>query len=394
VTVDGDAVPALLLGSGITVLGTLRSLARAGIPAFCLSAEREIERHSRFYRPPPPGCGPVGGPEELAAVLACLPIPRAVLIACSDHWAQAVGALDPDLSRRFPASQPAPEVHRLFLDKGELAGLLERHRVPHPRTILLEGRDDLERIAPEEVSHYFLKPRDSQAFSRRLGVKAVRVTSAADAAARFEELRAAGLEVVAQELIPGPADRHFYVEGFVDRDGRSRATFARRRLRMFPPEFGNSTYMTSVPLDQVAPAVSDLHRLFGAVGFRGIFSAELKRDDRDGRFKLLEVNVRPWWYIELATRCGVNVAAMAWRDALGLEVAPVEVYRTGVSSMHFEYDLHVCRELWRQGQMSAGDCLLAWRQAHLTTFRWDDPLPALAVLAGRAGRAVRRWRGG
>jgi predicted ATP-grasp superfamily ATP-dependent carboligase len=381
--------PALLLGSGITVLGTLRSLSMAGIPALCLSAEREMERHSRWYRPPP-GAAFLAGPESLADHLSRLPLPRGVLFACSDHWVRAVGELDSGLAQRFPISQLSPELYRLFVDKGGFAGLLARFGVPHPRTVVLESRDDLEQVPPEELPGYFLKPRDSLGFARRWGIKALRVASREEAAARFEELKEAGFAVVLQELIPGPADRHYYVEGFIDREGRPRATFARRRLRMFPPDFGNSTYMVSIPLEEVAAAAADLHRLFAAVGYRGIFSAELKLDDRDGLFKLLEVNVRPWWYIELATHCGINVAALAYRDALGRDVPLLESYRTGVRSMHFEYDLHVCGELRRRGAMSLGDCLRDWRRARFTVFRWDDPLPALA---GLAGKVRRRWAG-
>ncbi|HYO13901.1 MAG TPA: hypothetical protein VE685_11965 [Thermoanaerobaculia bacterium] len=383
----GPRTPALLLGSGVTVLGTLRSLARAGIPVWCLSGDREVERHSRWYRPVP-GAAPLRSLDGLAESLSRLPFETAVLMACSDHWVRAVGELSPELAGRFPASQPPPEVQRLFLDKGDFAGLLVRCGVPHPRTILLETREDLAQVPAAELPGYFLKPRDSLGFARRWGVKALRVSSPEEAAERFESLREAGFAVVLQELIPGPADRHYYVEGLIDREGRPRATFARRRLRMFPPDFGNSTYMTSVPLSEVAPAAADLHRLLAAVGYRGIFSAEFKRDDRDGLFKLLEVNARPWWYIEFAATCGVNLAALAWRDALGLEVPSVDGYRTGMSSMHFEYDLHVCRELLRQGSLGLGECLGAWGRARFTVFRWDDPLPALAGLGGRLRRKL------
>ena len=34
-------------------------------------------------------------------------------------------------------------------------------------------------------------------------------------------------------------------------------------------------------------------------------------------FKILEINARPWWYVELASRCGVDVCTMSYRDAFG-----------------------------------------------------------------------------
>ena len=59
-----------------------------------------------------------------------------------------------------------------------------------------------------------------------------------------------------------------------------------------------------------------------AVSYRGIFSAEFKCDDRDGFFKILEVNARPWWYVEAAACAGMDVCSMAYHDALGPTVEP------------------------------------------------------------------------
>ena len=56
------------------------------------------------------------------------------------------------------------------------------------------------------------------------------------------DARRRGLDVMLQEYIPGPPTCHYMVEGFVDRIGRPVARFVRQRLRMFPPDFGDSTY--------------------------------------------------------------------------------------------------------------------------------------------------------
>ena len=44
---------------------------------------------------------------------------------------------------------------------------------------------------------------------------------------------------------------------------------------------------------------------------------EFKRDPRDGRFCLMEVNARHWKWHGLAARCGVNLSLAAYRDAIG-----------------------------------------------------------------------------
>ena len=86
----------------------------------------------------------------------------------------------------------------------------------------------------------------------------MRVPTIEEARRRLREIIAAGMSVVLQEYIPGPCSEHHFVDGYVDRAGRVKALFARRRLRIYPPDFGNSTAMVSIPLDEVQQAVDSV----------------------------------------------------------------------------------------------------------------------------------------
>jgi predicted ATP-grasp superfamily ATP-dependent carboligase len=222
----------------------------------------------------------------------------------------------------------------------------------------------------------FLKPCDSQAFRRRFDVKALHFRTPDEAMTLARQARSAGLELMLQEYVPGPPSHHFMVEGFVDRTGRVCGRFVRQRLRMFPPDFGDSTYMVSVPLDRVRAAVESLDRLLADLSFRGVFEAEFKCDTRDGEFKLLEVNARPWHFIGFAADCGVDFCAMAYRDALGLAVEPVHSYEMGRHCV-VGADRYACWALFRQGQLGAWAWLRSWLRARQMLFAWDDPMPGL-----------------
>ncbi len=132
----------------------------------------------------------------------------------------------------------------------------------------------------------FIKPRHSMAFAGRYGVKALGFTTRSEAQRRLTEVWQAGHEVVLQEYIPGPPTRHYMLEGFVDRSGRVLAWCVRRRLRMYPEDYGDSSWMVTVPLRDVAAAAETLTRLFSALRYRGVFEAEFKHDERDGAFRL------------------------------------------------------------------------------------------------------------
>ena len=384
-----SAVPVLVLGGGLTALGVIRTLGRARIPSYVVTDHSDFVRHSRWFRGAPPSS--VGAPAEggLEGYLKGLPVERAVLMPCSDIWTAEAARLEPPLALRFPSSLAAPCALQAFLDKACLTRALVAAGIPHPCTMEVSRPADLDMIPDEAFTCCFLKPRDSQRFFRRFGVKAFRVGGRDEAAEKLRTIAASGLAAIFQEYIPGPASNHFFVDGFVSRQGRLVAAFARQRLRMYPLDFGNSTYMVSVPQEQVAGAITAVGQLMEHVRYRGIFNAEFKHDERDGLYKMLEVNARPWWYVEFAARCGVDVCYMAYRDALGLPVEPATAYRVGRTLVYPHYDYGACREQLRKGQLSFWTWARSWLTAEQPVFRWSDPLPALIETSEGLGRRLR-----
>ena len=388
-----DRLPIVVLGSGVTSLGVLRILARDGLTPYIADSTDSLLRRSRWFRPLPHG---VSAREDtgLERLLSQLTFERAVLMPCSDSWVSQVAALPAPLQQRFPASVPTPATLERFVDKGEFAALLRETNTPHPFSHTVDVASDLEAVPTPVFESAILKPRDSQRFFRRFGVKALHVKSRDDAAAQLQSLRNEGFSVILQEYVPGPATNHYFVDGFVDRFGRIRATFVRQRLRMYPRDFGNSTSMVSVPREAAAPAVASISALLHHAKYRGMFSAEFKRDPRDGLFKVLEVNARAWWYVDFAARCGVDVCRMAYDDALERPVADVEHYAVG-RRLVFPYpDYFACAELRRLGQLSRARWLRSWLGAMQPVFTLRDPVPGLAsgtaVLRRFVGARLRR----
>ena len=384
----------MILGGGfLWGLAMVRSLGRRGVPVYVTGTEGHFVSYSRWHRPAPAEWGEPPSPTTLPDYLPGLPQQGMVLIPPTDEWALAVARLPAPLAARFPASLPGPGSLEVLIDKGRFAAVLERLGVPHPRTVRVALEDDWARLPVDAFADAFLKPCDSQAFRRRFGVKALHFKTPAEAMALARDARQAGLEVLLQEYVPGPPSHHYMVEGFVDRTGRVCARFVRQRLRMFPPDFGDSTYMVSVPVDRVRAAVESLDRLLAHLSYRGVFEAEFKYDDRDGQFKLLEVNARPWYFIGFAADCGVDFCAMAYRDALDLPVEPRHAYPVGRHCV-VGADRFACRALLRQGRLSAWGWLRSWLGARQMLFSWDDPMPGLVriVQALRAAGARRLGR--
>jgi D-aspartate ligase len=388
VSSDRKPIKVLALGSGITLLGVIRTLSEVGAEVIALPSADRITRRSRWYREAPSAMADLK-PEALAEGLESLPVPT-VLVACSDHWARTVAALPEKVRARFPASIAPSEALELLVDKASFGRALDRLAVPHPKTQPMTSVEDLDKVSDSTLQSAFLKPVHSQQFFARFGVKAFRIAGRADAIEKLTRCVDAGFQMMLQDYIPGPPSNHYFIDGFIDKTGVVRAMLARQRLRMSPPDFGNSTLMITVPLSETGDAASTLKKLLADIHYRGIFSAEFKRDERDGVFYLIEVNARPWWYVEFAARCGVNVCGMAIDDALGRPVQTISHYPIGRRCVFPYYDLQAVRDERAAGRLGLLGWVRSWLGPCQPVFRWSDPLPAVGEVAVLLGARLRK----
>jgi predicted ATP-grasp superfamily ATP-dependent carboligase len=157
-----------------------------------------------------------------------------------------------------------------------------------------------------------VKPDRSVEFKRRYKRQAFRCETPAEleeALARTEEFGP-----IVQDFIPGGDDTLFTVGSYLDADGRALGVFCGRKLRQTPPGIGTCRVGEAVWVQEV---VDDALTLLRAFGYRGISQVEFKRDPRDGRYKLMEINARLWQWHGLASACGVDLPLIAYRDLTG-----------------------------------------------------------------------------
>lgn len=126
-----------------------------------------------------------------------------------------------------------------------------------------------------------------------------------------------------QEYVPGEG-RGFFA--LYDR-GKERAVFMHRRRREYPVTGGASTAAESID----DPVLRDLGlRMLDALRWHGVAMVEFKLDQRDGSYRLMEVNPKFWGSLDLAIAAGVDFPYLAVRLAAGRPFDPVLTYRTDV----------------------------------------------------------------
>ena len=280
------------------------------------------------------------------------------------------------------------------LDKRIQMSAAARAGVDHPAGEWGAAQALLERVGSFRYP-VIVKPALSHVGVKRMGAKALPCATATELTAALERTR--DLDVLVQEFVPG-ADDQLYTCG-VFRGAGQTLVFTGRKLKQHPPVLGISRLSEAV---EVPELVAGSVRLLDELGYQGVAQVEYKRDGRDGVYRLMEVNVRPWTWIGLAEACGVNLplAAHEWalaggegsdrsRESAG---APALAQSGGRWIWLLPEAVYTLRDLGR-GQRPD---LRQWRGLRAEAFfSRDDPWPFFSALAVplrlRVERLQRSW---
>jgi len=348
-------IPAIVLGSGTTTgLGAIRSLGRAGVPVYFMDEKKGEAMYSRYCKKYFIFRRIGHEKDELKRVLMKLHdvIGDAVLFPASDSYATYLSDLIDKLNGYYlPA--PKKEVINILINKRTFYESLMNNKIPHPTTYFPENLKDVKKISRNISYPTFLKPYLSQPFSERFRKKGFVANSERELIKYFGLMKRAKVDVMIQEIVLGPPTDHIFLDGYADRDLNPKALFARRRLRMWPLTFGNSSLCVSVPTSEVTSLKEMLFRYLKAIHYHGIFSAELKKSYRDGTFKLLEINSRTSaWFNTLSAKCGINIMLIAYLDAIGRNTKYSEEYEAGIKWVFLRDDLRSAVRMVLNGDLS------------------------------------------
>lgn len=119
-------------------------------------------------------------------------------------------------------------------------------------------------------------------------------------------------------------------------NGVEKAFFMHRRVREYPVTGGASTAAESFYDERLRDHGL---RLFRALGWHGVAMAEFKHDDRDGEFKLIEINPKFWGSLDLPVAAGVDFPWLTACLALGHELPAMADYEVGLRFQWFFDDL-------------------------------------------------------
>ncbi len=371
------APPAVVLGGGVTALSVARSLHAAGIPVHVLDRPGSPARASRAVT-------------DFVEVRAEQPQERmlewllsadlgGVLLAGADDGVELIARHRAELvAHGHHPVEGNDEVLLAMLNKLRTYELAREHGIAAPRVIRLTDEHGMEDAVAQLRFPCVLKPDQSHVFARRAGssAKVLLVNDASELRREYSRLAALGIEMFVTEVIYGQSDEFVSYYGYLDEHGESLVQFTKRKIRQCPPGFGIGTYHATTRDPEVAAAGL---RFLQAVGLRALGNVEFKRDAHDGRLVLIECNPRFTLSNELIRAAGVDLPLLCYNRALGRPVRRTDSYRVGLHLWDPARDLVALPAYRREGELSAATWAksLMHRQV-FPTFRFDDPMPAVA----------------
>jgi predicted ATP-grasp superfamily ATP-dependent carboligase len=376
----------LVVGGAHAALAVVRSLGRHGVRVRFLGHDHPVARFSRYLTGHHRYSGPLHGSAlaEIEALCDAEGLQGWLLMPCADAEALLFAENQARLRSRFRLLMPSAETLRLLNEKANLYPYAESLGIPIPRRI------DMNSPAPIPFP-VAIKPSTRRRNNAFTLAKAWRADTVEDLKVKYAKAMAlAGDDgAIVQELIPGDGHAQFSYAAVWDGSGPV-ASIVARRLRQYPVDFGATSTFVETAENREVEALAE--RLLSALNYRGLVEVEFKYDERERRYKLLDVNTRPWTWIGLGAQCGTDFAMAAWNLAFDEPQRRTRPTRH-TAWMHFLRDFAAAVALWRNGQLTAGDYLRSlMRLPTFAAMSASDPLPGLMDIPIVIPRLISRYR--
>lgn len=335
---------------------------------------------------------------ELAAAAPDEPL---VVVTATDRGSELLVRLAPELPSNVRIFEGPDSAHMPLMDKQSADAIARRAGVNVPWTAELRDQATFERLAAEAPWPCVVKPVFSHEWRERYTLERTFLAADVDRAAQLlARPLADGFPMLLCQYVPGGDDD--VEEAIVVRlaDGSYPMHFGCRKLRQWPPGFGE----TAVGEASLLPETTEIaKKVLDEAGFVGVAGVEVKRDAGTGERWFLEVNVRMPGQWGLGDASGADSSARLIASLAGRELGPPPSLRPGVRMVLPEIDARIVLPALRAAPIRRRPALALkmlrpyWGARELGMFDPRDPGPGLALIGSwlrrRAARLrPRRWR--
>jgi D-aspartate ligase len=396
------STPILIFGLGPGelhhgALGIARSAGRLGIPVHRLALERStpitLSRYNRGWTQVPPQASA----EQVLELMheTARRIGTSILIPVDDAGSVFVDEHVDALGDFLFAHQPEGLARRLSSKRG-MYELCQKHGVDTPHSAFPNCEREAVELCEQWEFPLVLKcinagdappgsPRVAIANDRDQALSSYRAMEVLDTA-----------NVMFQDYIPGTPETVWMFNGYFSDSSTCKVGFTGKKIRQSPPYTGATTLGVCANNELVGETTL---RFMKEIGYRGIIDMGYRFDERDSRYKLLDVNPRIGATFRLFVGAnGMDVLRAMYLDLTGQDVPDTEL-QSGRRWLVEHMDLASSVVYRRRGDLTLAGWLRSFGGVRETAwFALDDPLPFLALwlklLVKRGPARLRQWARG
>ena len=288
------------------------------------------------------------------------------------------------LQRYYRFLLPEPELVENLVDKLRFSSLAERLGFPIPKTHTPSPLKVMDEVRKDFPIPCILKPNthiDWYEFLSQVSTdsgwrhgKVLCARNLEEFEILYERIKGFKDGFVIQPYIPGGEDCIYSFHAYFDRRSEPLGYFVGRKIRTYPKECGESTYLELVREPELVRISLEILK---ALCFVGPVKIDFKKDIDKNCFYLLEINARFTLWCVLGARCGINLPQLAHADLHGQSCQPLTEYRTGVRWLSFGKDFRAfIQDYHPDGDLSWIAWLLSYKCPKVYgLFSWSDPYP-------------------
>lgn len=359
-------------------LGIVRSLGRLGVPVYCVDAHWEPAFNSRYCR------GRFVRNIESAApaqsVSSLLEIGRKlgrrpILIPTTDLSAIWVSEHAAALGEEFRFPYQDPALVRSLCDKSRMQELAHQSGVPTVQSVVPRSQEDVTRFLETATFPVMVKATDAERLRARAGGTKFVIQSRPELLELYA--KAGDREepnLLIQEFIPG---EDWMFDGYFDQNSRCLFGVTGKKIRRFPVNTGVTSLGICIRNEAVESITAEFMK---SIGYQGILDIGYRCDQRDGKYKVLDVNPRIGCTFRLFEGTnGMDVARALYLHLTGHPVAKAPAAE-GRKWIVEDFDLFSALRSIRDRTLTLQEYIKSFRGVQeAACFAFDDPLPFLLM---------------
>lgn len=285
----------IVIGGHVQGLGVIRTFGKNKIPCFVLDTNSiNIAKHSKY-------CTKFIKFDQNQDFIPFLidlnkkyNLNDWLLIPTDDNYVSILSQNKKILEKYYRMSVDDWDVTEKFYNKRITYQLAQDLNLDMPKTYFPNCIEDLENIDLDYPC--IIKPAVMHKLHSQIRKKVLVCKNKKELVAKYQEVLSyiPEDEVIVQEIIPGDSNNQYSACFFYDRT-KPLVSLVVRRKRQYPIDFGSCT--TFAETIKGTDLLENAKKLLNRAGYWGICEVEFKKDERDGKYKLLEVNPRTWkWH--------------------------------------------------------------------------------------------------